>query len=34
MKEFLLIIVGFVFGAAIGVSGVLDIGTKIVNLFV
>lgn len=34
MKEFLLIVVGFVFGAAIGVHGLVDIGTKIVNLFV
>ena len=33
MKEFLLIVVGFIFGAAIGVSGVTDIGSKIINLF-
>tara|TARA_B100000424_G_C22490888_1_gene285347 strand:- start:98 stop:202 length:105 start_codon:yes stop_codon:yes gene_type:complete len=33
MKEFLLVVVGFIFGAAIGVNGVVDIGNKIVNLF-
>tara|TARA_Y100000592_G_scaffold50021_1_gene79224 strand:- start:35062 stop:35166 length:105 start_codon:yes stop_codon:yes gene_type:complete len=33
MKEFVLVVIGFIFGAAIGVSGITEIGSKIINLF-
>tara|TARA_B100000085_G_scaffold228079_1_gene214027 strand:- start:474 stop:578 length:105 start_codon:yes stop_codon:yes gene_type:complete len=33
MREFVLVAVGFVLGDAIGVDGILDIGTRVVNLF-
>lgn len=33
MKEFVLVAVGFVFGAAIGVSGITDICNKVIGLF-
>ena len=33
MKEFLLVAVGFVFGAALGVQGDMDIVNKVVGLF-
>ena len=33
MKEFILVAIGFIFGAAIGVSGITDICNKVVGLF-
>ena len=33
MREFVLVAVGFVLGDAIGVAGIMDIGTKVIGLF-
>lgn len=33
MKEFILVVVGFVLGSAIGVDGLMDIVNKVVGLF-
>ena len=33
MKEFILVAIGFIFGAAIGVSGITDICNKVIGLF-
>ena len=33
MKEFILVVVGFVLGSAIGVAGLMDIVNKVVGLF-
>ena len=33
MKDFLFVVVGFIFGAALGVQGVIDIANKVVRLF-
>ncbi len=33
MKELLLIVVGFVLGVTIGVDGITDIASKVVELF-
>jgi len=33
MKEFILVTIGFIFGAAIGVSGVTDICNKVIGIF-
>ena len=33
MREIVLVAVGFVLGDAIGVSGIMDIGSKVMGLF-
>ena len=33
MKEFVLVAIGFVFGAAIGVNGITDICSKVIGIF-
>ena len=33
MKDFLFVVVGFTFGAALGVQGVIGIANKVVRLF-
>jgi len=33
MREFVLVAVGFVLGDAIGITGIMDIGTRVVGLF-
>ena len=33
MKEFVLVAVGFIFGAAIGVNGITDICNKVIGIF-
>jgi len=33
MREFILIVIGFVLGDAIGITGIMDIGSRVIGLF-